>query len=60
MPCVCLRFVIVVFPDHTHLLLLQNKTRTKRETPAKNESKNKQRIDYVVVTCLAGKLNAFY
>ena len=21
-PCVCLRFVIVVFPDHTHLLFL--------------------------------------
>ena len=23
-PCVCLRFVIVVFPDHTHLLFLIN------------------------------------
>ena len=22
MPCVCLQFVIVVFPDHTHYLLL--------------------------------------
>ena len=25
MPWVCLGFVIVVFPDHTHLLLLTNK-----------------------------------
>ena len=22
-PCVCLRFVIVVFPDHTHLLFFE-------------------------------------
>ena len=25
MPWGCLRFVIVVFPDHTHLLFLKNK-----------------------------------
>ena len=30
-PWVCLRFVIVVFPDHTHLLFLQQK---RKQTPS--------------------------
>ena len=29
MPWVCLRFVIVVFPDHTHLIFLPDETSLK-------------------------------
>ena len=40
MPWVCLRFVIVVFPDHTHLLFLLESL----EYSSQNERKYAQRL----------------
>ena len=47
-PRVCLRFVIVVFPDHTHLLFLTSKSRILQSYPAlstKMEKEKKNMID---------------
>ena len=45
MPWGCLQFVIVVFPDHTHLLFMTCMEKVKKNVTNKNRNKNRK--DYV-------------